>query len=69
LALAGHGIVLAPNFTVGSDIAEGRLTALLTGWSSRTFPIHALRPLLSTKVRSIVDFLSERFGSNSKWEH
>jgi len=70
LALAGHGVVLAPSFTVGVDIAEGRLTALLTDWRSRSLPIHALyphRPLLSAKVRSFVDFLAERFGA-AEWE-
>ena len=70
LALAGHGVVLAPSFTVGVDIAEGRLTALLTDWRSRSLPIHALyphRPLLSAKVRSFIDFLAERFGA-AEWE-
>jgi DNA-binding transcriptional LysR family regulator len=46
------------------DIAEGRLTALLTDWRSREIPIHVLyphRPLLSAKVRSFVDYLTERF--------
>jgi DNA-binding transcriptional LysR family regulator len=64
LALAGHGVIRAPSFSVGMDIAEGRLTALLTDWRSRTLPIHALyphRPLLSAKVRTFVDFLTERF--------
>jgi DNA-binding transcriptional LysR family regulator len=64
LALAGHGVIRAPSFSVGMDIAEGRLTALLTDWRSRTLPIHALyphRPLLSAKVRTFVDFLAEQF--------
>jgi DNA-binding transcriptional LysR family regulator len=71
LVLAGNGVVLAPSFSVGMDIAEGRLTALLTNWRSRTLPIHALcphRPLLSVKVRSFVDFLVERFGSTPESE-
>jgi DNA-binding transcriptional LysR family regulator len=71
LALAGHGVILCPNFSVGADIAEERLTALLTDWRSREIPIHALyphRPLLSAKVRSFVDFLAERFGSDPEWQ-
>ena len=71
LALAGHGVILAPSFTVGTDIAEGRLTALLTHWRARELPIHALyphRPLLSAKVRTFVDFLADRFGPNPEWE-
>ena len=71
LALAGHGVVLAPSFTVGMDIAEGRLTALLTDWRARALPIYALYPhrsLLSAKVRTFVDFLVDRFGPNPEWE-
>ena len=71
LALAGHGIILCPTFAVCMDIAEGRLTALLTDWRSREIPIHALYPhrsLLSAKVRSFVDFLAERFGSAPEWQ-
>ena len=71
LAIAGHGIVLAPSFSVGMDISEGRLTALLTDWRSRELQIHALYPhrlLLSAKVRSFVDFLAQRFGPDPEWE-
>jgi DNA-binding transcriptional LysR family regulator len=70
LALAGHGIILCPTFSVGADIAEGRFTPLLTDWRTHEIPIHALYPhrsLLSTKVRSFVDFLAERFGSDPEW--
>jgi len=70
LALAGHGVILCPTFSVGVDLVEGRLTALLTDWRSREIPIHALYPhrsLVSAKVRSFVDFLAERFGSDPEW--
>jgi DNA-binding transcriptional LysR family regulator len=71
LALAGHGVMLAPSFAVGMDIAQERLTALLTDWRSRALPIHILyphRPLLSAKVRTFVDFLAGRFGPTPEWE-
>jgi DNA-binding transcriptional LysR family regulator len=71
LALAGHGVILAPSFSVGGDIAEGRLMALLADWSSQELPIHALYPhrlLLSAKVRGFVEFLAQRFGSQPEWE-
>jgi DNA-binding transcriptional LysR family regulator len=71
LVLAGHGVVLAPSFSVGMDIMEERLTALLTDWRSRALPIHVLyphRPLLSAKVRTFVDFIAERFGPAPEWE-
>jgi len=71
IALAGHGVVIGPSFEFGTDIAEGRLVPLLTGWRSRELPIHALyphRPLLSTKIRTFVDFLAERFAPEPEWE-
>jgi DNA-binding transcriptional LysR family regulator len=71
LALAGLGVILAPSFTVGIDIVQGRLMPLLTEWQSRTLPIHVLYPhrsLLSVKVRSFIDFIVARFGSPPEWE-
>jgi len=71
IALAGHGVVIGPSFEFGTDIAEGRLVPLLTGWRSRELPIHALyphRPLLSAKIRTFVDFLAERFAPEPEWE-
>jgi DNA-binding transcriptional LysR family regulator len=71
LALAGHGVILAPSFTVGTDIAQGRLIPLLTAWRSRTLPIQVLYPhrsLLSVKVRSFIDFLVDRFAPPPEWE-
>jgi|SRR5271166_1603224 len=56
------GTILAPSFSVGMDISEGRLIALLTDWRTRELPIQALYPhrlLLSAKVRSFVDFLAQ----------
>jgi DNA-binding transcriptional LysR family regulator len=67
MVLAGHGIMLGPSFAFDADIKEGRLIPLLTAWRSRELIIHAVYPhrsLLSAKVRSFVDFLAERLGSN-----
>ena len=71
IALAGHGVIIGPSFAFGTDITEGRLVPLLTGWRSRELPIHALyphRPLLSAKIRTFVDFLAERFAPEPEWE-
>jgi DNA-binding transcriptional LysR family regulator len=68
IALAGHGIVLGPSFTLGVDIKDGHLVQVLKGWRSRELLIHAIYPhrsLLSAKVRSFVDFLAERLGSDA----
>jgi DNA-binding transcriptional LysR family regulator len=72
LALAGHGVILGPSFSFEADIAAGRLVPLLPGWRSpRELSIHALYPhrsLVSAKVRSFVDFLVERLGSEAEWQ-
>jgi DNA-binding transcriptional LysR family regulator len=71
MALAGHGVVRGPTFSLGADVAEGRLVPLLTGWRSHELSIHALYPhrsLLSAKIRSFVDFLAERFAPEPEWE-
>jgi len=44
---------------------------LLTDWRAPELSIYALYPhrsLLSAKVRSFVDFLAERFGTEPEWE-
>jgi len=65
-ALAGHGIILQPEFLVGDDIRAGRLTALLTGYAHTPISMVAVYPhrrFLSPKVRSFVEHLEARFGS------
>jgi DNA-binding transcriptional LysR family regulator len=71
LAVAGHGLILWPSFAVGPEILAGRLVPLLMEWRSRELAVWALYPhrsMLSTKVRSFIDFLVERFGPNPEWE-
>jgi DNA-binding transcriptional LysR family regulator len=62
IALAGHGVILAPSFSLEADIAAGRLVPLLPGWrSTRELLVHAIYPhrsFLPAKVRSFVDFLA-----------
>ena len=53
----------------GTFVRENREVPLLPDWRSREVPINVLyphRPLLPTKVRSFVDFLSERFGGDTQ---
>jgi DNA-binding transcriptional LysR family regulator len=71
MAPAGHGVIRRPSFSLGADVAEGRLVPLLTGWRSHELSIHALyrhTSLLSAKVRGFVDFLAERFAAEPEWE-
>jgi DNA-binding transcriptional LysR family regulator len=63
-ALAGMGIVIRPSFALGDDLAAGRLVRLMLkhhlGQLSATM-VYPSRRLLSAKVRSFVDFMTEKF--------
>jgi DNA-binding transcriptional LysR family regulator len=70
LALNGHGLFLAPTFLIADDIRGGRLVRLLEDYLPVEFAISAIYPHrhhLSTKVRSFIDFVAERFAAHSKW--
>jgi len=69
-ALNGGGIFLAPSFIVGEDVAAGRLKRLLPDHQPLEFVINAIYPHrhhLSSKVRSLLDLLSERFAEQRQW--
>lgn len=70
-AIAGLGLVLLPTYMVGQDIRKGRLMPVLTDYVPAPLEIHAVYPHrkhLSAKVRTFVDFLSERFHPKPYWE-
>ncbi|WP_133649926.1 LysR family transcriptional regulator [Paraburkholderia flava] len=71
VVLQGAGISLLGTEVIGEDLAEGRLVPVLVDeLPPRELPIHvvyASRRHLSAKVRSFVDFLAERFGSETLW--
>jgi DNA-binding transcriptional LysR family regulator len=63
-ALAGMGIMVRSSFTLGDDFSSGRLVQLLKGHHLGTMPINLVYPsrrLMSCKVRTFVDFMSEQF--------
>ncbi|MFK3707643.1 LysR family transcriptional regulator [Klebsiella sp. NPDC088457] len=65
-ALHGCGIVLQPESMLMEDIAHGRLVPVLPEWSYKPTPMYLIyqqdaRP--SAKLRSVIDFLVERFGA------
>jgi DNA-binding transcriptional LysR family regulator len=69
-ALDGQGLFLAPSFIVAEDLAAGRLVHALADHGSPEFAISALYPHrhnLSSKVRSFIDLLAERFAEHRKW--
>ncbi len=70
-ALTGIGVYMGPNFIVGDDIFIGRLVPVLRSYMTRDRAIYAVYPHrrhLPLKVRALVDFLSDRFRSNPKWQ-
>ncbi|WP_049623814.1 LysR family transcriptional regulator [Frateuria defendens] len=65
-ALADAGIVLQPEVLLADDLAAGRLVQVLPEWAPPATPMHLLyapdrRP--TAKLRSVIDFLLERFGA------
>jgi len=68
---AGGGIGLAPTFLVHEDLAAGRLVPLLPGYEPDETQLSAVYPpgrAPTFKVRSLIDFLAERFGPEPPWE-
>lgn len=64
-ALLGAGIVLQPEMSLANDIATGRLVHVLPEWSFRPTPmylIYAQDICPTAKLRSVIDFLVQRFG-------
>ncbi len=66
VAVGGLGIAYLPTYIVGNDIKAGRLEQLLPGFSPAPVPIYAIYPHrrhLSAKVRTFLDFVSERLDA------
>ncbi|AQZ93965.1 LysR substrate-binding domain-containing protein [Halopseudomonas phragmitis] len=66
-ALDGVGIVQLPLLVAGHDLQAGRLQAVLPDWRPRGGIIHAVFPSrrgLLPSVRTLLDFLGERFGDS-----
>ncbi|MBP6116716.1 MAG: LysR family transcriptional regulator [Neisseriaceae bacterium] len=64
LALQGAGITLQPDFLIGDDVAEGRLVHVLPQLEFKDLGIYAVYPsrkLVSSRVRSLVDYLTVAF--------
>jgi len=58
LAIDGAGVVYLPRDLVEQDIAEGRLTPLLTDWQLPTMPIHTLHPSRHFVPRRVSAFIA-----------
>lgn len=69
LAIAGHGVVIQPEFVVGGALAEGTLVELLPEWSLETFGIYAVyqsRRHLPLKTRVFIDHLVSALGPKAE---
>ncbi|MGH8809585.1 MAG: LysR substrate-binding domain-containing protein, partial [Noviherbaspirillum sp.] len=63
-ALAGMGVMVRPSFALGDDLAAGRLVRLLPDHQLGQLSVVMVYPsrrLLSAKVRSFVDFMTQRY--------
>jgi DNA-binding transcriptional LysR family regulator len=71
LALTGHGIIMLPTFYVWESLQRGDLVPILENYSLTTMNAYAVYPTtryLPRKVRSLIDFLVERFGDTPYWD-
>jgi LysR family transcriptional regulator, transcriptional activator for aaeXAB operon len=65
LAVSGLGVMIAPLPAVTEELADGRLTRLLTGWQLPSTDVVLVMPLRAhqpAKVRCAVDAIRERFA-------
>lgn len=66
-ALCGQGIVLQPTFSVGEELRIGRLVPVLSRYDAGALGIYVIYPnrkYLTAKVRSFIDALTTRWGSD-----
>ena len=66
-ALRGQGVILQPTFNVYEELRAGTLQQVLTDYDAGSlgiFLIHPQRRYLATKVRSFVELLNGRWGTD-----
>lgn len=66
--LAGEGLALACEFSMGEFVRQGRVRKAMGGWHGPTIDLHAVFPRghkLSPKVRAFIDFLVEHLSPAS----
>jgi DNA-binding transcriptional LysR family regulator len=71
LAESSHGICYLPTFIVWQSLATQSLVPVLAEYQLQTMHAYAVYPPnrhLPVKVRSLIDFLVDRFGDNPYWQ-
>lgn len=70
-ALAGLGVVLAPDFLVGEYVHRGELVPVLPEWTEQPRVVHALYPhrrFLPATVRVLLDRLVQAYTPEPPWK-
>jgi DNA-binding transcriptional LysR family regulator len=63
-AIQGLGMIMAPDFEVSQEVRSGRLVPVLKEWTPQRLTLAAVSPPrrhVSSKVRTFVDFVHERW--------
>jgi len=70
--MAGVGIGILPLYMAGEALRQGELVPLLRDWqvlpASAIYLVHLPNVTLPSRVRVLIEFLLERFGSPPEWE-
>lgn len=70
-ALCGAGIALLPTYLAAPLIREGQLVALLRAYEPMElsiFAVYASRKHMSSALRTMLDFLAQRFAPEPAWD-
>jgi DNA-binding transcriptional LysR family regulator len=70
-ALQGIGLILQPTFSVGPDIAAGRLVNVLPGFQPRELTVHALYApgaAPGARLRAFIDTLATAWSGTPVWD-
>ncbi len=70
-AVAGHGIILVPEWLVGCELEDGSLQEILPKFKAipKETPLYAIYPRqrhLPPKVRAFIDYMVERFANKQR---
>lgn len=70
-AIAGDGYALQPTFLVSEALKQGTLKVILEDYEPEPLGLYVVYPhrkLMATKVRSFIDFISDYYGEQPRWD-
>ena len=70
-AIEGLGLILQPSFSIGDDIAAGRLVHVLPNYAPRELTVHALYApgaAPNAKLRAFIDMLAKAWSGTPPWD-